>query len=105
MKTNEFKSTIENIFSSKGFDVSGKDLGFKGSEACILINIQKFDQNIQYSMNVGFNLNTLDDSVPKRVELSHMYFRLERLFPELREIILDGYGMKKFEIYKPISIK
>ncbi len=102
MKINEFKSVTKNILVTKGFDVLGRDFIFKGSDADILINIQELDKSVQYCINVGFHLNALDSFVSKKVELSHMYFRLERLFPHLREIILDGCNMKNFGQFKTV---
>jgi hypothetical protein len=39
---------------------------------------------------VGFWLNALGRDLPDRVERTHLYYRLERLVPEIREVILSA---------------
>ena len=55
----------------------------------IIANVDK-GFGSQYFVNVGFCLKSLSPICPSKVEQSHMYFRLERLFPGQREIILGA---------------
>lgn len=90
MTNHEFKSIIEGAFTSNGFKRVDKNARFDGAAAVILIGLQKLEYDEQYFINVGFWLRALSDQVPRKVEHTHMYFRLERLFPPRREAVLDG---------------
>lgn len=60
-----------------------------GDAAIILVGVQKgFGE--QWFVNVGFWLKQLGRKEPDRIEQSHLYFRLERLFPQHREFILKA---------------
>lgn len=90
MTNREFKSIIEGAFIANGFKIVDKNLRFDGSAAVILVGLQKLEYDEQYFINIGFWLFPLGEQVPRKVEHTHMYFRLERLFPHLREAVLDG---------------
>ena len=44
----------------------------------------------QWFINVGFWIESVGGPFPVKVEHAHMYFRLERLFPEFRETIISS---------------
>jgi hypothetical protein len=90
MTNREFKSILEGAFTSKGFKLVDKNARYDGTAAAIFVGLQKLEYDEQYFINVGFWLRALGDQAPRKVEQTHMYFRLERLFPNLRETVLDG---------------
>lgn len=47
----------------------------------------------RWAINVGFQIGDLDPVIPDRVERSHMYFRLENMFPEHEETIVQAGAM------------
>ena len=90
MTNSEFKKIIVKPFISNGFKRVAKNLRFDGSAASILVGLQKLEFDKQYFINVGIWLRALGEEVPQKVEHAHMFYRLERLFPRLREAVLDG---------------
>ena len=103
MTNHEFKTTIERAFTSNGFKIFAKNLRFDGLAASILVGLQKLDYGEQYFINVGLWLHAIGGDVPQKVEHTHMYFRLERLFPTLREVVLDGGQLSHPEQPKPAN--
>jgi hypothetical protein len=86
MNAASFKSNIEQVLVSAGFERHEKSL--RRYESCVwtLVGIEK-GFGPQWHINVGFWLEALDGKCTARVEQSHLYFRLERVFPEHRETI------------------
>ncbi|HMS18118.1 MAG TPA: DUF4304 domain-containing protein [Planctomycetota bacterium] len=97
MTNSEFKGIIRRAFTLNGFRYVSKNLRFDGSAASILIGLQKFEYGESYFINVGLYLRTLGDEVPAKVEHTHMYFRLERLFPEWSDAIIIGGQLSHHE--------
>lgn len=87
MDASALKKGVERAFISKGFARCGKSLRRKGQKVETLIAFEK-GFGSQWHINVGFWLNALGDVVPELVHKTHLYFRLERLFPAFREMIL-----------------
>jgi hypothetical protein len=87
MKTTAFKRGLENAFLATGFRRAGKSLRRDSSEVAVIVEFEKGFGD-QWFINAGFWIHSLGEPVPERVEGSHLYFRLERLVPDLRETIL-----------------
>ncbi len=49
----------------------------------------------QWFIIVGFWLYALGSELPERVEQTHLYFRLERLVPTLRETLLEAGALNE----------
>lgn len=88
MKASELKRVLEEAFQRAGFRKSANCLTYVGNDVTVLVNLQKVEYSSQIFVNVGFWLHLLADTVPKRVERTHMYFRLENLHPAYRDVIL-----------------
>jgi hypothetical protein len=88
MTNTDYKAEIENSFVLGGFKKSGKIYAYVGSGVTTVLSLQYVQIEKQYYVNVGFWLRRLGNACPGRVELTHLYYRLERLFPEHRETIL-----------------
>ena len=89
-----FKAGLREVLRSVGFSQVDQVLVRKSSEVAVLIGFQKnFGQ--QWFVNVGFWIFKLGSEMPTRVEDTHLYFRLERLFPSQREIILLAGDLKE----------
>ncbi|MCG5510083.1 hypothetical protein [Ectothiorhodospira lacustris] len=71
----------------KNFARLGDLMFTSGDDAVALVGVEKgFGE--QKFVTVGFCICRIGIELPRRVELAHMYFRLERLFPQYRECIL-----------------
>jgi hypothetical protein len=90
MNNREFKTVIETALTWHGFKRVAKNFRMDGKEASIVIGLQKLEYDEQYFINVGIWLAALGQEVPKKVEHTHMYYRLERLFPQWRQVVLEG---------------
>lgn len=104
MSSRDFKKGILEVLQRIGFQKSGAVLCRDGDEAKVLVDVQKgFGE--QWFINVGFLLTSLSSEIPTRVERSHLYFRVDRLFPSLRETILtagDLADRRQQESYKQL---
>lgn len=89
MDASRFKKGLERVLTSKGFARHGKSLRREGQKVETLISFEK-GFGSQWFINVGFWLTELGDAVPELVHQTHLYFRLERLFPKFREVILTA---------------
>lgn len=82
----KFQTRVLRAFSDFGFRGSGRTRRYFGEEIDILINVQQAYSNC--FINVGFVLKSISNDIPDRVEKTHMYYRLESIFPEIRETII-----------------
>lgn len=90
MNSIAFKKGVERALLPVGFERSGKLLRRHGLKVWTLVNTEQGLGN-QWHINVGFWLGALSPICAMRVEQAHLYFRLERLFPEHYEtIVLAG---------------
>lgn len=92
----KFKKHLEIHLLKLGFIRHGKNSKRETDSASILIGIQK-GFGSQWFINVGFWLPSLGgNDIPEKIESTHLYYRLERLFPEYRETII-GAGDLEYE--------
>lgn len=89
----KFQTRILRAFSGFGFRGSGRTRRYFGEEIDILINVQQAYSNC--FINVGFVIKAIDNDLRERVEKTHMYYRLERIFPDLRETIIAAGELKE----------
>src|SRR5262245_21529624 len=87
MSPRALKMGLGKALESLGFARRGAVYGRHSSDVWTLAAINK-GCGEQWFINVGFWLDGLGGDCPGKVEASHMYFRLERLVPEVRETIL-----------------
>jgi hypothetical protein len=90
MKATTFKERVFSAFRDSGFSPRSGMVERESGFATVVIGVERGFGN-QCFINVGFVLAALSspDSV-RRVQDAHLYFRLERLFPEYREQILTA---------------
>jgi hypothetical protein len=89
MNAANFKKGLSQVFLGLGCKTVGKSLRRDQSDVSILVSFQKGFGD-QWYINIGFWLHALGALATDRVEQTHLYFRLERLLPELREVILTA---------------
>ncbi|WP_108519598.1 hypothetical protein [Bradyrhizobium algeriense] len=89
MTGQEFSKGLFGALQQHGFARRGSLMWLPGEATITLVGVQKgFGE--QWFVNEGFWLKQLGRDEPDRIEQSHMYFRLERLFPQYREFILKA---------------
>src|SRR5438045_4182228 len=88
MTSSELKRGIGKALQAIGFVHRSKRFERSTSEVLTLLEFQKASNGNQWFINVGFWLYALDAQPPPRVASAHLYFRLDRLLPDLREHIL-----------------
>lgn len=88
----EYKRGIHSAFKRAGFAKQRYALHAPGDGATVLVNAEK-GVGDQWFIHAGFCLDRLDPTPVERVERTHMYFRLERLFPAHRELILTASAL------------
>lgn len=92
MKSSEFKGGISIGFESIGLIKTGNILVRRGPGVALLVDFDKgFGE--QWFINIGIFIGRLGSNPPSRIEKCHMYYRLERLCPDLREITLAAGDM------------
>lgn len=85
----QFKRGIFSSLMRHGFSARGDLVVLSSDCVSILVGVSH-GFGAQWHIDVGFMLLPLSCQVSARVEKSHMYIRLERLFPEHREAILKA---------------
>jgi hypothetical protein len=81
------KKEIFGVLGRIGFHREGKSYRRHQDGATILVEMQKgFGR--QHFINVGFWIDAMGTLATDKIELCHLYFRLERLVPEHRDVIL-----------------
>jgi hypothetical protein len=91
MNAATFKQGVTRILLDRGFRSQRKSLRRDQPGVSILVSFEKGFGN-QWFVNAGFWLLALGELTTDRVEQRHLYFRLERLLPESREVILAAGG-------------
>ncbi|MDQ2639655.1 MAG: hypothetical protein M3Y79_03610 [Pseudomonadota bacterium] len=86
MNSIQLKKGLSEVFESMGFESRGRSLHKQQSSVSTLVAFEK-GFGMQWHISVGFWLHSLGVLATDRVEQSHLYFRLERLLPEFREVI------------------
>ncbi|MHC2467078.1 hypothetical protein [Bradyrhizobium embrapense] len=87
MDRTAFKEDLFEALLQQGF-VRGRDLMRASNDRMVtLVGVEKGFGG-QWFINVGLWFTWAGTEEPNRVEQAHLYFRLERLFPQYREIVL-----------------
>jgi hypothetical protein len=89
MKGQDFKKGVFAALQQCEFVRLGNLLRASGQGASIFVGTEKGFGD-QWFVSVGLCLDGLGVDLLDRLEQSHMYFRLERLFPQHRELILTA---------------
>ena len=92
MNGRAFRDGIERRLVSLGFAKKGKSVSRHLLDCWTIVGVEN-SVGAQWVIDVGFVLDALDGTLPERVSLAHMYFRLERLFPEHHETIAVAGSM------------
>jgi hypothetical protein len=83
-----FKQGIEQTLRTVGFERRRKALRRHATDVVTVIDFDK--SRDRWHLGVGFWIKELDANVPDRVPACHLYYRLEDLFPEHRNVLADA---------------
>src|SRR5512138_3281798 len=86
MDARTLQKKIERALRPVGFERAGRSLRRAGAGVTTLVGLE-VGFGKQRFVNVGFWINALGPA-PEAIEKTHLYFRLERLVPALRELVL-----------------
>ena len=95
MNSTDFKKGLDRVLRSLGFQRAGKAFARSGGNVLTLVAFQKSSYGDQYWINVGFWLEGLGGPRPNRVERTHLYYRLDDLFPEDAETIVAAGDLEE----------
>ena len=97
-------SVIEKDNLVKTLHVPLKTAGFKkrslswylnGKDTIVVVNLQRSDWSKLYYINIGIWLKALGDELFPKHYKCHMYWRVERLYPNERELIITSCDLEK----------
>lgn len=84
---------ISTQLKTAGFVKKGSALYLDGKDTISVINLQRLNWSDQYYINVGFYLKKLGEDIYPQYNHCHLYYRLERLFPDYRELIANSCSL------------
>jgi len=95
-----FKKTISAPFEKAGFVKKGQSWYLDGKDAVIVTNLQKCDWGEYYFINIGIWLKAFGDESFPQYNRCPLYYRLEKIFPQQSELILEGCSLEYNNIDK-----
>lgn len=99
-----FKKKIAAPLEMAGFIKKGQTWYFNGEDILITFNLEKNEWSDQYFVNVGFWIKAFGNALFPSYNHCHLYYRLERLFPDQRELILTGCSLgSSIEVFTTFS--
>jgi hypothetical protein len=93
MQPQKFRKGIGEVLASHGFAKIHDGWTRSGADVSTLVGFEK-GFGSQWYVSVGFWLQKLGAGPPAKVEQCHMYFRLERLLPHARDVVLAAGDLK-----------
>jgi len=92
----DFKKSISYSFEKSNlYTKKGQSWYLDGKDSTIVVNLQKSNFNEEYFMNIGIWLKALGIATFPSFNKCHLYFRLEKLFPEDRALILNSLSLER----------
>ena len=85
-----FKRAFGNALKEHGFWKKGQSWYLHGSDAIVVLNLQKDDVSDLYYTNFGVWLVAFGDDQYPQENHCHVRARLERIFPAQRDLIFDA---------------
>lgn len=89
-----FKQTIANLFEKSSFVKKGQSWYLDGEDTIIVVKLQKSNWGEEYYINIGIRLKALGTVNFPQESQCHFSHRLERYFPDDRELILRGSSLE-----------
>lgn len=90
-----FKKAIAKPFKQAGFIKKGLSWYLDGRDALIVFNLQRSDWGARYYLNMGIWLKAFGEAIFPKYNHCPLDFRVERFFPERRELILLGCSLEE----------
>ena len=90
-----FKKAVGLPLEKSGFSKKGQSWYLDGKDAIIVLNLQKSNWDELYYVNFGIWLKAFGTEQFPHFNHCHMYYRVERLFPDERELIITGCDLAR----------
>ena len=84
------KKAIGTALNAEGFTRKGNSWFLRGPDAVAVINLQKYEYDELYFINFGIGLRALGSDEFPAENHCHIRARLERLFPQRRDLIIEA---------------
>lgn len=88
------KKSIAVPLEVAGFVKKGQSWYFDGKDAIVVVNLQKYNFDELYFINMGIWLKALGENAFPQENLCHIYLRAEALFPDQGELILHSCSLE-----------
>lgn len=89
-----FKKIITSPFDEADFVKKGQSWYLDGEDAVIVVNLQKSNWADEYYVNIGIWIKALSSIDFPKENQYHLLHRLERCFPEDRELIQQSTSLE-----------
>ena len=90
-----FKKAVGLPLEKTGFSKKGQSWYLNGKDAIIVFNLQKSNWSELYYVNFGIWLKAFGIAQFPQFNHCHLYYRVERLFPEDRELIITSCDLAR----------
>ncbi len=90
-----FKQTFAKAIETTPCIKRGQSWYIDGKDTLVVINLQKSDWNEQYFINLGIWLKALGEPSFPQYYRCHLYYRLESIFSQERELILNACSLEQ----------
>jgi hypothetical protein len=87
------KKAVAAPLDNVGFVRKGQSWYLNGEDAIVVLNLQKSDWSEMYFMNIGIWLKALGEAVFPKENVCHLSYRAESLFPDQRQLVLEGLSL------------
>jgi hypothetical protein len=95
IEKDDLVKTLHTSLKTAGFKKRSLSWYLNGKDIIVVVNLQRSDWSKFYYINIGIWLKALgDESFPKHYKC-HMNWRVERLFPNERELIIATCDLEK----------
>lgn len=95
-----FLQSVSSPLTEAGLQKKGKSWYLDGKELLVVVNFEYHNLILdhQYAINIGFWLKALGNPNYPSYNHCHLYYRVERLFPEHREFLLTSSSLLETDV-------
>lgn len=93
----QLPNMVNELLSKHGFQKKNRSWYHLGKDAILVIKLEYLPSFSMYAINIGFWLLSLGNITYPLFNKCHMYYRIENLFPEDRELIMTILDEKLYD--------
>ncbi len=95
IEKNDLVKALDTLLKKAGFTRRSLSWYLEGKDTIVVVNLQRSDWSKFYYINIGIWLKALGDEQFPKHQRCHLDWRVERLFPDERELIISGCDLEK----------